>query len=57
MKRFAFRLPTVIEQEAIVELLDDLGAELESLEVSLEKARAIKQGMMQRLLTGKIRLR
>jgi type I restriction enzyme S subunit len=57
MKRFAFRLPTVIEQEAIVELLDDLGAELESLEVSLEKARAIKQGMMQQLLTGKIRLR
>jgi type I restriction enzyme S subunit len=57
MKRFAFHLPTVIEQEAIVELLDDLGAELESLEVSLGKAQAIMQGMMQQLLTGKIRLR
>jgi type I restriction enzyme S subunit len=49
MKRFAFHLPTVIEQEAIVELLD--------LEVSLGKAQAIMQGMMQQLLTGKIRLR
>jgi type I restriction enzyme S subunit len=57
MERFAFRLPSIIEQGAIVEFLDDLGAELEALEARLEKVQTIKQGMMQQLLTGKIRLK
>jgi type I restriction enzyme, S subunit len=57
MKKFTFRLPSVSEQGAIVQFLDDLGAELRFLETRLEKTQAIKQGMMQELLTGRIRLR
>jgi type I restriction enzyme, S subunit len=44
------------EQEAIAEVLSDMDAEIATLEERLEKAKAIKQGMMQQLLTGKIRL-
>jgi len=54
---FEFDLPPMIEeQEAIAEVLSDMDAEITALEERLEKARAIKQGMMQQLLTGKIRL-
>ena len=37
-------------------VLSDMDTEIESLESKLAKAREIKQGMMQELLTGKIRL-
>jgi type I restriction enzyme S subunit len=33
-----------------------MDAEIEALEAKLDKARSIKQGMMQELLTGRIRL-
>ena len=45
-----------IEQDAIVSILSDMDNEIEALEQKLKKARQIKQGMMQQLLTGKIRL-
>jgi len=48
--------PTTEEQTAIATLLSDMDAELAALEAKLAKARAIKQGMMQELLTGRIRL-
>jgi len=48
--------PPLNEQTAIARTLDDLDAELEALEARLEKARQIKQGMMQELLTGRVRL-
>lgn len=48
--------PTVEEQVAIAEVLTDLDAEIAALEAKLTKARSIKQGMMQELLTGRIRL-
>ena len=44
------------EQNAIVSILSDMDNEIETLERKLEKTRQIKQGMMQQLLTGKIRL-
>lgn len=44
------------EQNAIASILSDMDNEIEALEKKLEKARCIKQGMMQQLLTGKIRL-
>lgn len=44
------------EQEAIAFILSDMDNEIEALEQKLEKTRQIKQGMMQQLLTGKIRL-
>lgn len=48
--------PTVEEQIAIATVLSDLDSEIEALEQKLTKYRQVKQGMMQQLLTGKIRL-
>ena len=50
-------LPSPTEQTAIATVLSDMDAELAALEAKLAKARAIKQGMMQELLTGRIRLK
>ncbi|MEZ5328703.1 MAG: restriction endonuclease subunit S [Verrucomicrobiales bacterium] len=44
------------EQTAIAAILSDMDAEIAALETKLAKARQIKQGMMQELLTGKTRL-
>lgn len=44
------------EQKAIAQVLSDMDAEIEALEEQLEKYKTIKQGMMQELLTGRIRL-
>ncbi len=49
-------VPPVDEQASLVEVFDDMTAEIASLEVKLAKAHQIKQGMMQELLTGRIRL-
>ena len=48
--------PTKAEQTAIAAILSDMDSELDALEAKLGKARQIKQGMMQELLTGKTRL-
>ncbi|WP_371154114.1 restriction endonuclease subunit S [Jannaschia sp. 2305UL9-9] len=57
IENFKFSFPVnKLEQEAIADVLDDLGAEIQALEVRLEKARQVKEGMMQNLLTGRIRL-
>jgi len=48
--------PTEAEQTTIAATLSDMDAEISALEAKLAKARQIKQGMMQELLTGKIRL-
>jgi len=48
--------PTRGEQTAIATVLSDMDAEIESLERRRDKTRAIKQGMMQQLLTGRVRL-
>ncbi|MBC7751041.1 MAG: restriction endonuclease subunit S, partial [Candidatus Saccharibacteria bacterium] len=44
------------EQERISTILSDMNAEISALQSKLEKYRKIKAGMMQQLLTGKIRL-
>ena len=44
------------EQAAIAAILSDMDAEIAALEAKLAKARQLKQGMMQELLTGRIRL-
>lgn len=44
------------EQIAIAAVLSDMDAEIATLETKLAKARSVKQGMMQELLTGRIRL-
>ncbi len=49
-------LPPLPEQTAIAEVLSEIDAELTSLEQRRDKTRALKQGMMQELLTGRTRL-
>ena len=49
-------LPSRIEQTAIAAVLSDIDAELTALEARRDKTRALKQAMMQELLTGRIRL-
>ena len=48
--------PTREHQERIGAILSDMDAELAALEARRDKTRALKQGMMQELLTGRIRL-
>jgi type I restriction enzyme S subunit len=48
--------PTKKEQVAIASVLSDIDMEIENLESKLSKYQDLKQGMMQVLLTGKIRL-
>jgi len=48
--------PTTEEQESISKIIFDMDSEIELLETKLNKYKALKQGMMQNLLTGKIRL-
>lgn len=48
--------PSVEEQNEIATILSDMDAEIQVLETKLEKYHKIKLGMMQNLLTGKIRL-
>ena len=50
------KVPTLDEQSAIAQVLSDMDADLVALEARREKTRQLKQGMMQALLTGRIRL-
>ncbi len=56
MKRIEIPLPNHEEQIHIAQILSDMDAEIASLEKKLDKYKMLKQGMMQNLLTGKIRL-
>lgn len=56
VQAFQISLPPLDEQFAIAKVLFDMDAELTALEARRDKTRAIKQGMMQELLTGRIRL-
>ena len=56
-RKLSFLVPLDIkEQAAIATVLSDMDAELAALEARRDKTRALKQGMMQELLTGRIRL-
>lgn len=50
------QLPSRPEQDAIAEVLIDADREIEALSGRLTKARSVKTGMMQQLLTGRVRL-
>ena len=49
-------VPNRSEQTAIAAVLSVMDAEIAALEARRDKTRALKQGMMQELLTGRIRL-
>jgi type I restriction enzyme S subunit len=56
LKEVLIPFPSKAEQIRITTTLSDMDAEITALETKLEKYRKIKLGMMQTLLTGKIRL-
>ena len=56
LEGFMYPLPPLAEQKAIAEALSDVDALIAAQEELIEKKRAIKQGAMQELLTGKKRL-
>jgi type I restriction enzyme S subunit len=56
MKNFTFSIPALEEQVSIVKLMHEMHAELTVLEQRRNKTSALKQGMMQELLTGRTRL-
>ena len=57
LTNFEFFLPSSLkEQKAVATVLSDMDEEIFKLEEKLEKYKKIKQGMMEQLLTGKIRL-
>lgn len=56
VQAFELNLPTIPEQTAIASVLSDMDTELATLETRRDKTLALKQGMMQELLTGRIRL-
>lgn len=56
VRRLEIPCPSHPEQTAIAAILSDMDAEIAALEAKLAKARQVKQGMMQELLTGKTRL-
>lgn len=54
--KIEIKLPEPEEQARIASILGDMDEEIAQLETKLAKAKQIKQGMMQELLTGRIRL-
>ena len=56
LNSFEIPFPPVEEQIKIVNILSDMNSEIVTLESKLDKYKMLKQGMMQNLLTGKIRL-
>ena len=57
LKSLKIVIPSNLEEQiAIAQVLSDMDAEIEKLEKKLSQYQKIKQGMMQELLTGKIRL-
>jgi type I restriction enzyme S subunit len=56
LAQISVRAPEIAEQTAIATILSDIDTEITALEARLTKARQLKQGMAQALLTGRIRL-
>jgi type I restriction enzyme S subunit len=56
LSQVVLQLPDPDEQRAVAAVLSDMDADIAALEGKLTKARDVKQGMMQVLLTGEVRL-
>ncbi|NLO02537.1 MAG: hypothetical protein GX126_09515 [Bacteroidales bacterium] len=56
IERIEISYPPFDEQTQIAQVLTNIDSELNVLDQKLQKYKMIKQGMMQALLTGKIRL-
>jgi type I restriction enzyme S subunit len=56
VKEIEIEIPQYQEQQAIARILSDMDSDIDALKTKLSKVKAIKEGMMQELLTGKTRL-
>lgn len=56
ISKYSVPVPPLPEQTAIAAILSDMDAEIAAMEQKRDKTRLLKQGMMQKLLTGRIRL-
>ena len=56
IENIKIKCPSLEEQTAIATVLSDMDAEIAALEGKRDKTKTLKQGMMQELLTGRIRL-
>ncbi|HWQ18174.1 MAG TPA: restriction endonuclease subunit S, partial [Methanotrichaceae archaeon] len=56
IRKISIPLPRLSEQYTIATVLFDIDAEIVALEARRDKTLVLKQGMMQELLTGHIRL-
>ena len=56
LRPFYIQVPPLKEQQAIAKVLSDMDSEISALEQRRDKTKALKQAMMQELLTGRIRL-
>ena len=56
LKKIELSIPPLPEQQAIASILSDMDSEITALEKRRAKTQAIKQGMMQELLTGRTRI-
>ncbi len=56
LRERTFAVPPLPEQRAIAAVLSDMDAEIGALEARRDKTRLLKQGMMQELLTGRVRI-
>ena len=54
--KLAVLVPNFSEQLAIISVISDMDSEITALELQRDKMKQIKQGVMQQLLTGRIRL-
>ena len=56
VRNYVTNVPTVAEQKEIAAILSAMDTEIAVLTEKRDKIRAVKQGMMQELLTGRTRL-
>lgn len=56
VSKYFVSFPSIQEQHAIAQIFNDMDDEIAAFEKQLKKTKALKQGMMQELLTGKTRL-
>ena len=56
IQKICFAVPSLSEQSEIAQVLTDMDTELTTLQTRRTKTQALKQAMMQELLTGRTRL-
>lgn len=54
--KYEISIPSLREQEEIAVVIEDMDLEIKKLEAKLSKYQKVKQGMMEELLTGRVRL-